>query len=489
MNKVLMGLAPHAGKHDTGTGDHKPSKNNGLLIAGGVATSALIVAPYIGDAIGISAASVPEIMNNLHQHGLGSGLAGAANGLLNMIPLAGETLSAGGMITTATSGIIGIGGILLSNYLGRRYHKPNEVKWQKAIKYAALTTSILIALPSILTGISVGLAYFAAFAGAGAVGSALTSMATAIGTIGEAGMATAGAGIGSALTHLITCGGAALSVAGSIYLDKSTETAPEQKVKVEIIDKKAIERAKECQIKIRISNENGKALTSDDLSETYTKKLHVMLIDSALIDYQHIHPDYDKDSDLFILNFTPKCHGQYNLWCDFKLKNNASHSVIKNKLASEQVHKMPTIIQHTNSAVTDNSSVTIECDPPLTAGSASNIKIKVNNKSGTQVKFQPVMGAYAHLVGFSKDGESLIHCHPMDVEQNNNGELNFHITPETSGFTKFFLQIKTDDKESMIPFGQYIQPHVQFSERETTTQNFTNYKNSAINEYGNHLHI
>lgn len=488
MIKTHTGHAAHAGEQETDAGSHKPSKN-GLLIAGGVATSALIVAPYIGDAIGISAATVPEIMQSLHQHGFGSGLAGAANNLLDMIPLVGSTLSSGGMIPAATSGIIGIGGMLLSNYLGKRHHKASDVKWAKAIKYAALTTSILIALPSILTGISVGLTYLAAFAGAGAIGSALSSLAAAIGSTGAMSMSTAGVGIGSALTHLITCGGAALSVAGSIYLDQSTEPAPEQKAKVEIIDKKLIERGKEFQVKIRISDENGRALTPDDLAETYTKKLHVMMVDSALIDYQHLHPEYNKDSGLFILNCTPKCHGEYSLWCDFKLKNNASHSVIKNKLASEQTHKMPTIIQHANSVTTDSGSVIIESDTPLSAGNISNIKIKVSNKSGEQVKFQPVMGAYAHLVGFSKDGENLIHCHPLNTEQNGNGELHFHVTPEKSGFTKFFLQIKTNDKESMIPFGQYIQPHAQFSERETTSQNFTNHKNFVIVEHANQLHI
>lgn len=474
--------AERAGGDNSDSNAHKPSKSNGLLIAGGLATSALIVAPYIGDALGISSATVPEIMGNLHQHGLGSGLAGAANSLLNMIPLVGETLSAGGMVTTATSGIFGIGGILLGNYFGKKHHKPSDLKWEKAIKYAALTTSILIALPSILTGISVGLSYLAAFAGAGVASSALTSMATAIGSIGGTGMATAGAGIGSALTHLITCGGAALSVAGSIYLDKSTEAIEENKMNVEIIDKKAIERGKECQIKIRISDDRGKAMTPDDLAEIYTKKLHVMLVDSSLTDYQHIHPDYDKDSGLFVLNFTPKCHGEYNLWCDFKLKNNASNSVIKNKLASEQSHKMPAIIQHTNSVTNDNSNITIESDPPLTAGIASNLKINVTKRSGELVKLQQVMGAYAHLVGFSKDGENLIHCHPLNTSRHDNGELQFHVTPEKNGFTKFFLQIKADNKENVTPFGQYIQSPVKFSERETAPQNFTTHENSAIVE-------
>ncbi len=150
---------------------------------------------------------------------------------------------------------------------------------------------------------------------------------------------------------------------------------------------------------------------------------------------------------------------------------------------------MAAIIQHTNAVNTDSGNITIEPVPPLSAGEASNIKIKVSSKSGAQVKLQELMGAYAHLVGFSKDGENLIHCHPLNMAENNNGELNFHVTPEKSGFTKFFLQIKTDGKESVIPFGQYIQPQAKFAERETPAKSFTEQEKSAINGHAGQLHI
>lgn len=475
---------PTHAEHNGSDGKHIPSKKSNLLLKGGLTTSALIVTPYIGDALNLSATTVPEIMAALHGHGLGTGLAGGINSLLSTIPYVEETLSAGGIATTASSGIIGIGGILIGNYLDKKPHKEGSIPWGKVIKYAALTTSILIALPSILTGINVGLAYLASFAGASVAGSVMASLSGTIGSIGGMSMATAGAGIGSALTHLITCGGAALSVAGAIYLDKDNDTPTKSSINVEIKGNPTIKCGESCKIEFRISDENGKTVTPDDMNETYTKKLHVMLVDSSLNDYHHVHPEYDKTTGLFTLSFIPQIQGEYSAWSDFTLQKNDSHVILKNKIFSVHDYKIPPVIQHTNSVVTDNINIGIDTNPPLSAGKNSTLTLKVTNKSGSMVKLDPVMGAYAHLVGFSKDGESLIHCHPLNIDPNTNGDLQFHITPEKEGFTKFFLQLKIYDRETVVPFGQYIrppniQPSAKFTHRQTTSSYLTTENNLA----------
>lgn len=449
--------------HYAGGATHHSAEKAGLLLKGGLATSGIIIAPYAGDAIGISAKTVPEIMEVMHGHGLGSGIAGGINSLLSNIPYIGETLSSGSMATTAASGIIGIGGILLGNYLEKKHHKEGGIAWGKIIKYSALTTSILIALPSILTGLSVGLTYLASFAGAGVISNAIASATGVLGSIGGMNVAAAGAGIGSAMTHIITCGGAALSVAGAIYLDKATEPTND-KPAIEITKKTPIKRGETCKIEFQITDSAGNPLAPEDLKETYTKKLHVMMVDNSLNDYHHLHPEFDKNSNKFSFSFVPKMQGEYNMWSDFTLQNDSSNSILRNKIESNSDYKIPAVIQHANFAFADGINVEITPTPPLTSGKNSNLQFNIT-KAGIPAKLEPVMGAYAHLVGFSKDGENFIHCHPLNPE-NNGGILQFHIEPQNEGFTKFFLQIKADGMETIIPFGQYIQPPDKFSQRE-----------------------
>ncbi len=470
-------MKSHENHYADASGHHLP-ESSGILLKGGLAASGLIVAPYAGDALGISVKTVPEIMEVMHGQDLGVGIAGGINSLLSNIPYIGEMLSSGSMATTAASGIIGIGGILLGNYLEKKHHKEDGISWGKIIKYTALTTSILIALPSILTGLSVGLTYLASFAGAGVISSALASAASAIGSIGSMNVAAAGAGIGSALTHIITCGGAALSVAGAIYLDKATEPSNEPP-KIEIINKTPIKQGEECKIEFKIADAGGKLITPEDLKETYTNKLHVMMVDNSLNDYHHIHPGFNKDSNSFNFSFTPKIQGEYSMWSDFTLQKDASNQVQRNKIEAISDYKIPAIIQHANSASEDGVNIVVNPNPPLASGRSSNLQFSVS-KDSMPVKFEPLMGAYAHLVGFSRDGENFIHCHPLNIENNNSGILQFHVEPKSDGFTRFFLQIKTGGKETIIPFGQYIQPPDKFALREATAHHATHQSHSFI---------
>jgi len=71
---------------------------------------------------------------------------------------------------------------------------------------------------------------------------------------------------------------------------------------------------------------------------------------------------------------------------------------------------------------------------------------------------EPVMGAFAHVVGFTEDYNSVLHVHPMGKEPTSDAErggpkLEFHIEPEKTGFVKLFAQVRIDGKDIFAPFG------------------------------------
>jgi hypothetical protein len=406
--------------HEHHNSDGSAAKKTSFpLKAAAVATSGIIVTPYIADLVNPAAGIVEEITMALHGTGLGNGLAGGFNSLLNSIPIVGETLATGGVATAVSSGVIGIGGVLLGNYIEKRqaenHSGKNKTNWGKIIKYAALTTSMLIALPSILTGLSVGLTYLAGCVGMAS--SAATFLSGTLGSIGAMEVATAGAGISSIFTHLLTCGGAALSMAGAMYLDSHAHNeAPNRSVSVEMVNDATVKAGKPYKLSFRISDETGKNLTDADLRETYTKKLHVMLVDSSLSDYHHIHPEYDKNTGLFTASFIPAVQGKYNAWNNFTLQENGLNAVLKNEIPTERDYAIPPVIQHTQSAGSGDINITIEAYPPLSAYKTSLLKIQIKNKLGNDLNLEQIMGAAAHLAGFSKDGEHSLHCHPVGNE-------------------------------------------------------------------------
>jgi hypothetical protein len=94
------------------------------------------------------------------------------------------------------------------------------------------------------------------------------------------------------------------------------------------------------------------------------------------------------------------------------------------------------------------------------------------------------MGAYAHLVGFSADGKSIIHAHPMGEEPTSADDrggprLSFHVAPESAGATQFYLQIKRAGKEVMVPFGQRIMPPEAAVDKELAARHQQHHHASA----------
>lgn len=82
-----------------------------------------------------------------------------------------------------------------------------------------------------------------------------------------------------------------------------------------------------------------------------------------------------------------------------------------------------------------------------------------NNKPVTNLA--PVMGAFAHIVAFHDDVNTIEHVHPMGAEPTKNTdrggpELKFHINPEKKGFIKIFVQVNIEGKEIFVPFGVTI---------------------------------
>ncbi len=475
----------HNSKHN-----HNEHWLHNILLKTGLATSGLIVTPYIGEALNIGSTTVPEIMHSFHGMGHATGLAGGIDSLLSSIPVVGEWVTAGSFGAAITSGVIGIGGVFLGNYLEKNAgtNNPDQIHWGKIIKYTALATSLLIALPSILTGISVGITYLASLFGA--AGAVIPALAASIGTAGEMhSMATASAGIGSVLSHLITCGGAALSLTGAIYADNEPELQHKTKntdkdkknngqdfIETEIINSAPAIKGQPYQILLRVRNKNGKILTSADLAESYGEKLHLLVVDKSLTDYHHIHPEYDAGKEAFAISFIPSTNNEYNVWSNFKLQENGQDIATKNKISSAKNYDTAPVIQHTTVTENGDIKIVIEANPPLASGVDSHLTCKIIHKSGNPIKLEEIMGAKAHLVGFNKDGDDMVHCHPIEDNATNSETLKFHIAPEKDGFTKFFLQTKIDGKETIIPFGQYVAASPKMAEREATRNNADNTK-------------
>lgn len=236
------------------------------------------------------------------------------------------------------------------------------------------------------------------------------------------------------------------------------EAKTQNSVKLELNPASTLTAGKTTQVTLKMTNmAGGKPLTLDDLKEAHTKKLHLLIVDPSLTDYHHIHPVAGRSAGEFVFDFTPKKNDSYRVWADVIPIATGSQEYVMADMRSAAKDKA-TITKATNMTSTvEGYTFTLALDSKPKAGSAvmGNITVTKDGKPFTQL--EPVMGAFAHVVGFTEDYNSVMHIHPMGKEptsdtQRGGPKLEFHIEPKKVGFVKMFAQVKIEGKDIFAPF-------------------------------------
>lgn len=237
---------------------------------------------------------------------------------------------------------------------------------------------------------------------------------------------------------------------------KSVQAMHTIKLSVEKIETKGKTRI----VVIRLSQlQNGKPLTLDELKEVHTEKVHLLIINDTLDDYSHVHPVALTEPGLYQFEWTPKKQGAFRIWADLvPLSTNSQEYAIadltQDKVEGAAIDKSTQM----ESTVNDYHFRLVFENPDLVAGKAVMGSVMVTDSKGNPVTWlEPIMGAYAHIVGFSQDRNTVVHIHPMGIEPKTPTDkggpmLKFHLEPEQAGFVKLFVQVRINGKEIIAPF-------------------------------------
>jgi hypothetical protein len=238
-----------------------------------------------------------------------------------------------------------------------------------------------------------------------------------------------------------------------------TEIKPSNSVKLELSLSSPLVAGKATQVTARLlSVADNKPLTLADLKEAHTKKLHLLVVDPSLTDYHHIHPTAGKNAGEYVFDFTPKKNDSYRVWADvIPVATGKQEYVVADMgtTAKEKAAISKTTIM-TSTAEGYTFTLALDSEPKAGAAVTGNITVTKDGKPFTQL--EPVMGAFAHVVGFTEDYNSVLHIHPMGKEPTTETErggpkLEFHIEPEKAGFVKLFAQVRIGGKDVFAPFG------------------------------------
>jgi hypothetical protein len=244
--------------------------------------------------------------------------------------------------------------------------------------------------------------------------------------------------------------------------------AGQNAISAEIFLKGPLVKDKKMPTEIKlVSKESNKPLLPSEIDVTHTERIHLLVFDQTLTDYQHIHPTATNKLGIYQFEWTPKEASQYKVWVDLTPLCTNQQEYIMADL--EDLSKSPQKVDKTLNSTysvggrSDKIYFSLSFDSQkLMNGKAAMGKILVKDSQGHPfTQLEPVMGAFAHIVAMNEDFETIAHVHPMGVEPSKDSdrggpELDFHFEPNKPGFWKIWVQVKAYGKDVFVPFGVIV---------------------------------
>ncbi len=221
----------------------------------------------------------------------------------------------------------------------------------------------------------------------------------------------------------------------------------------------------ETRVSLTLSTATGKPVGPADLLVQHTRKLHLLVVDPTLNDYQHLHPEPGEKYGEWTVAFTPRLAGVYRVFADF-VPVPTGRSLYASADLLVKGPTSPTAPRFSWDAEVDGYHFKLTPDVPMRAGQAASLVFDISRRDGAGVPLELVMDAYAHLVAFDQGQSGFAHLHPLadgatatvappDATQ---PRLNFRITIPTAGVYVIWAQVKIAGRERFAPFWFEVAP-------------------------------
>jgi hypothetical protein len=228
-----------------------------------------------------------------------------------------------------------------------------------------------------------------------------------------------------------------------------------------------VEAGTKIDVTIRMRKADNSPVTHEDLTVMHTQPIHLLIEDPSLGDYHHEHPKPTATPGDYAFSFTPKKTAPYRIWADLVPVATGVQELpfVDLPSAGKAGPVEDTANRFTSSA--DGYQFTLTFPDgnhlPTKAGQARKMGITVTDPEGKPVTtLEPVMNAFAHLVGFYEDYKTVIHLHPAGGDVVNPDErggplLGFILYAPKPGFVRLYCQVLIRGKMLFAPFNLNVE--------------------------------
>ncbi len=164
-----------------------------------------------------------------------------------------------------------------------------------------------------------------------------------------------------------------------------------------------------------INTETNQLIGDQNLNISHEKKLHLIIYDPSLKEFQHVHPEFD--GKMWSADVQFAFNGNYWVWAQGELSADGTEFSSPTRLAvtggSTAWPSPPTLTDIRNGSL-GVSAIELS-KSKLMAGKMAMLDLKMSRTDGSTPQLTPYLGAFAHIIATPVDGDSLIHVHPVST--------------------------------------------------------------------------
>jgi len=228
----------------------------------------------------------------------------------------------------------------------------------------------------------------------------------------------------------------------------------DERISIETETQGALTAGENIEFSFQLYDEDvKKAVAESDLNESHTKKLHLVVYDASLGEFNHVHPTFDGQVWKSELNLTT--NGSYYIWAQGVLLDETEFSASYRVNVVGGKPALPVVVLGDNRKAALGNTVVELSKQKIKAGKMTMLTYTVSRNDGTQPDVTQYLGANAHVIAVSPDGDDLIHAHPMDGNNSNTGMI--HVTFPTAGDFRIWVQVIDAGLLKTVPLSVTVQ--------------------------------
>ncbi len=210
-------------------------------------------------------------------------------------------------------------------------------------------------------------------------------------------------------------------------------------------------------IKIQMADmERRLPVTDRDIEVVHEKKLHAFIFDQALSEFHHVHPVFAGDS--WTVEAELPVTGHYSLWVQGTLTDQMAEFTADtgfDVMGGSEAHLVLPFPGEARIGHTGIFQVTLS-GTPVYAGQMTMLGLTLSRMDGTPIEIHPWLGASAHVIAVTWDGEQLAHLHT--IETGTSGKLMLHAEFREPGGYRLWVQYQDGSEVRTVPLTLTVLP-------------------------------